>query len=163
MIKTFDDDNNENDELTHTKTIFRRHSKGSVMFSGCSPSGDVIIIDNISSTKSYDLSGWYIERQTDSQAFLRYTFADQLIITPCTTIELWSSAATSRTMSHEDEHDRSSESLEHQQSFIRVKTRLLTWNTALQWSINRLLDSNGHERAIFSHRTLTSIEQEKEE
>ncbi len=66
------DDNTE--DLIHTKTTFRRHSKGPVMFNGCSPSGDVIIIDNISTTKQYDLTGWYIERQTDTQPILQYKF-----------------------------------------------------------------------------------------
>ena len=157
------DDEIDNNELMHTKTIFRRHSKGSVMFSGCSPSGDVIIIDNISSTKSFDLTGWHIERQTDSQPFLRYTFPNQFIIPPWSTVELWSNSAASRTMSDEIEYHQSLESIdqEQQQSFIRIKTKLLTWNTALQWSVNRLLDSNGHERAIFTHRTLTSLEQEQ--
>ncbi|CAF0952254.1 unnamed protein product [Adineta steineri] len=164
------DDDIDNEELTHTKTVFRRHSKGSVMFSGCSPSGDVIVIDNISSTKSYDLTGWYIERQTDAHSFLRYTFTNNFIIPPWTTIELWSSSAANRTMPNDVEYNQSSKSIEkhqeqqqQQQSFVRVKTKLLTWNTGLQWSINRLMDSNGHERAIFTHRTLTSIEQEKEE
>jgi len=163
MIKTIDDDI-DNDDLIHTKTVFRRHSKGPVMFSGCSPSGDVIIIDNISPTRSYDLTGWCIERQTDTQPFLRYTFTDNFIIQPWTTIELWSSSANSKTMSNEREHHQSSEfDDEQQQSLVRIKTKLLTWNTALEWSVNRLFDSNGHEKAIFSHRTLTSIEQEKEE
>ena len=162
MIEALDEDVGSED-LTHTKTIFRRHSKGSVMFSGCSPSGDVIIIDNISPTKSFDLTGWHIERQTDSQPFLRYTFPDQFIIPPWATIELWSSTAASRTMANEVEHDQSSDSIEQQQSFVRIKTKLLTWNTALQWSINRLLDCNGHERAIFTHRTLTSKERDTEE
>ena len=49
---TITDSDIDNDEdLIQTKTIFRRHSKGPVMFNGCSPSGDVIIIDNISTTK----------------------------------------------------------------------------------------------------------------
>ena len=68
-ISTIDDDEN----LIHTKTIFRRHSKGPVMFNGCSPSGDVIIIDNISATKQYDLTGWYIERTIDGHR-IHYTF-----------------------------------------------------------------------------------------
>jgi hypothetical protein len=171
MTKTLDDDVNNEEELFHTKTQFRRHSKGPIMFNGCSPSGDVIIIDNISSTKAYDLTGWYIERQTDSQPFLRYTFTDKFIIPPLTTIELWSSTSTPISISNEVEHDRSSESDDQQQqqqqqqsqSFISIKTKLLTWNTARQWSINRLFNSNGCEKAIFSHRILTPIEQEKTE
>ncbi|CAF4778334.1 unnamed protein product, partial [Rotaria socialis] len=95
MAKMMDIEDNIKDEFIHTKTIFRRHSKGPVMFNGCSPSGDVIIIDNISPKKSYDLTGWYIERQTNSQKFLRYTFTDKFIIPPLATIELWSSIATS--------------------------------------------------------------------
>ncbi len=156
----------DNEDLIQTKTIFRRHSKGPVMFNGCSPSGDVIIIDNISLTRSYDLTGWYIERQTDSQPFLRYTFTDKFIIPPLTTIELWSNTATS--MSNEVEDNQLSESSEQQQqqqqkSFFSIKTKLLTWNSARQWSINRLFNSNGCEKAIFSHRILTPIEQKKEE
>ncbi len=159
-----DDINNE--DFIQIKTIFRRHSKGPVMFNGCSPSGDVIIIDNISLTRSYDLTGWYIERQTDSQPFLRYTFTDKFIIPPLTTIELWSNTATS--MSTEVEDNQLSESSEQQQqqqqkSFFSIKTKLLTWNSARQWSINRLFNSNGCEKAIFSHRILTPIEQKKEE
>ncbi len=149
------DDDINNEDLIHTKTIFRRHSKGPVMFNGCSPSGDVIIIDNINPTKPYDLTGWYIERQTDSQPFLRYTFTDKFTIPPLTTIELWSNTSTSIPESHEQQ--------QQQLSFISIKTKLLTWNTAGKWSINRLFDSNGHEKAIFSHRTLTPIEQEKKE
>jgi hypothetical protein len=166
MIKTMDDDINSED-LFQIKTIFRRHSKGPIMFNGCSPSGDVIIIDNISPKKSYDLTGWHIERQTDCQPFLRYTFTDKFIIPPLTTIELWSSTATPISMSNEIEHDQSSElddqQQQQQQSFVTIKTKLLTWNTARQWSINRLFNSNGYEKAIFSHRILTPIEQEKEE
>jgi len=161
MTKTMEDD-----DLIQTKTIFRRHSKGPVMFNGCSPSGDVIIIDNISTIKSYDLTGWYIERQTDSQPLLRYTFPDEFIIPPLTTIELWSSIGTPVSTSNQIEHNQSSESDEQQQqqqSFVSVKTKLLTWNSARQWSINRLFNSHGHEKAIFSHRILTPIEQEKEE
>ncbi len=160
-----DDINNE--DFIQIKTIFRRHSKGPVMFNGCSPSGDVIIIDNISLTRSYDLTGWYIERQTDSQPFLRYTFTDKFIIPPLTTIELWSNTSTS--MSNEVEDNQLSESSEQQQqqqqqkSFFSIKTKLLTWNSARQWSINRLFNSNGCEKAIFSHRILTPIEQKKEE
>jgi hypothetical protein len=165
MTKTMNDDIN-NEDFIQIKTIFRRHSKGPVMFNGCSPSGDVIIIDNISLTRSYDLTGWYIERQTDSQPFLRYTFTDKFIIPPLTTIELWSNTATS--MSTEVEDNQLSESSEQQQqqqqkSFFSIKTKLLTWNSARQWSINRLFNSNGCEKAIFSHRILTPIEQKKEE
>jgi hypothetical protein len=151
MTKTMDDDIH-NEDLIHTKTIFRRHSKGPVMFNGCSPSGDVIVIDNINPTKAYDLTGWYIERQTDSQPFLRYTFTDNFTIPPLTTIELWSNTAT-----------LISEATQQQSSFLSIKTKLLTWNTAGQWSVNRLFDSNGREKAIFSHRTLSPIEQEQEE
>jgi len=164
MTKTMNDDIN-NEDFIQIKTIFRRHSKGPVMFNGCSPSGDVIIIDNISLTRSYDLTGWYIERQTDSQPFLRYTFTDKFIIPPLTTIELWSNTATS--MSTEVEDNQLSESSEQQQqqqkSFFSIKTKLLTWNSARQWSVNRLFNSNGCEKAIFSHRILTPIEQKKEE
>jgi hypothetical protein len=151
MTKTMDDDIH-NEDLIHTKTIFRRHSKGPVMFNGCSPSGDVIVIDNINPTKAYDLTGWYIERQTDSQPFLRYTFTDNFTIPPLTTIELWSNTAT-----------LISEATQQQSSFLSIKTKLLTWNTAGQWSVNRLFDSNGREKAIFSHRTLSPTEQEQEE
>jgi hypothetical protein len=158
MTKTMEDDDINNEDLIQTKTLFRRHSKGPVMFSGCSPSGDVIIIDNISTTKSYDLTGWFIERQTDTQSLLRYTFTDKFIIPPLTTIELWSSSSTSISMFNETELNQSSE-----QSFVSVKTKLLTWNTARQWSINRLFDYNGREKAIFSHRTLTPIENKKDE
>lgn len=165
MTKTMNIDDNNNDELIHTKTVFRRHSKGPVMFNGCSPSGDVIIIDNISPTKSYDLTGWYIERQTDSQAFLRYTFTDQLIIPPLTTIELWSSTTVPISLSNDLESNQSSEKLDQQQpqSYVTIKTKLSTWNTARQWSINKLFDRHGREKAIFSHRTLQPIEYEKEE
>ena len=151
-----------NEDLVYTKTIFRRHSKGPVMFNGCSPSGDVIIIDNISPTKSYDLTGWYIERQTDSELFLRYTFTDRLLVSPLATIELWSSTAIPTPVSNEEEHNRSSESNEQQKSFVSIKTNLLTWNIAHQWSINRLFDCYGCEKATFSHRILPPIEQGKE-
>lgn len=165
MTKIIDEDF-DNEDLVQTKTIFRRHSKGPVMFNGCSPLGDVLIIDNISSTKSYDLTGWYIERQTDSQPLLRYTFVEKFIIPPLTTIELWSSTSTPISLTNEIEHDQSSESddqqqqQKQQQSFVTIKTKLLTWNSARQWSINRLFNSNGCEKAIFSHRILTPIEQE---
>ncbi len=151
----------DNEDFIQTKTIFRRHSKGPVMFNGCSPSGDVIIIDNISTIKSYDLTGWYIERQTDSQPLLRYTFPDRFIIPSLTTIELWSS--TSTPVSTSNQSSESDEQQQQQQSFVSIKTKLLTWNSARQWSINRLFNSHGHEKAIFSHRILTPIEQEKEE
>ncbi|CAF3386738.1 unnamed protein product [Rotaria socialis] len=163
MAKMMDIEDNIKDEFIHTKTIFRRHSKGPVMFNGCSPSGDVIIIDNISPKKSYDLTGWYIERQTNSQKFLRYTFTDKFIIPPLATIELWSSIATFMSPSNEMESNQSSEEHEQQQTFVTIKTKLLTWNTARQWSINKLFDCHGHEKAIFSHRTLTPLEYEKEE
>lgn len=145
----------ENDEdLVHTKTLFRRRSKGPVMFNGCSPSGDVIIIDNISPKKHYDLTGWYIERQTDSKPILRYTFPDRLIVPPSTTIELWSSTATPIPTSTANDE---------QQAFLTIKTPLLTWHHARQWSITRLFDSTGREKAIFLHRTLTQTEQRKNE
>ena len=86
--------NDDNEELIHMKTIFRRHSKGPVMFNGCSPSGDVIIIENISATKEFDLTGWYIERQTDIKPVLLYTFLHRFVIPPLTTVELWSALAT---------------------------------------------------------------------
>lgn len=154
----------ETEDLVQTKTIFRRHSKGPVMFNGCSPSGDVIIIDNISPNKSYDLTGWYIERQTDSQSFLRYAFTEKFLLPPLTTIELWSSTAIPVSMSDEIDADQSSESSEEQrQTFASLKIKLSTWNTARQWSINRLFNSHGQEKAIFSHRILTPSEQEKVE
>jgi hypothetical protein len=131
------DDNDEN--LIHTKTFFRRHSKGPVMFNGCSPSGDVIIIDNISTTKQYDLSGWYIERQTDSYPIpLRYTFTDGYIIPPLTTVELWARTATPIPISSETEEQQ-------QQSFTSIKTKLITWNSARQWSNTHLFDRTGRE------------------
>jgi len=146
-------DNNE--DLIHTKTIFRRHSKGPVMFNGCSPSGDVIIIENISTKKQYDLIGWYIERQTDTQPTLRYTFSHSFLLPPLTTIELWSSAATIIPISPETE--------EQQQKFVSIRTKLLTWNKARQWSITRLYDQTGRERAIFSHRTSTPTDNVRNE
>lgn len=158
MTKTMD-----KEDLIQTQTIFRRHSKGPVMFNGCSPSGDVIIIDNISSNKSYDLTGWYIERQTDSQAFIRYTFTDKFLLPPLTTVELWSNTATPiPTPDNEQSSDNSDED-QQQQTFVRMKVKLLTWNSAKQWSINRLFNSHGQEKAIFSHRILTPIEQQEEE
>ena len=144
--------------LFQITTVFRRHSKGPVMFNGCSPSGEVIIIDNISPSRSYELTGWYIERQTDSQALLRYTFTDALILAPLTSVELWSSSSVPPDTGT---HPSSSDS--QQQSFVRLRLKLLTWNTARQWSINRLFDRNGRDRAIFSHRTLTPDEVDKDE
>ena len=142
------------DDLIHTQTFFRRHSKGPVMFNGCSPSGDVIIVDNISATKHYDLTGWYIERETDCHAVLRYTFPDNFILPSLTTIELWSSTATPTPLSSEPDE---------QQSFVSIQTKLSTWNYARQWSVTRLFDRAGREKAIFSHRTLTPTEKDKNE
>jgi hypothetical protein len=151
-ITATDIDTNDED-LVHTKTVFRRHSKGPVMFNGCSPSGDVIIIDNISTTKRYDLIGWYIERQTDTQPMLRYTFTDQLIIPPLTTVELWSNTATPVPIPPETQEQQ-------QQSFVSVTAKILTWNNARQWSVTRLFDQTGREKAIFSHRTLSPTDKE---
>jgi hypothetical protein len=145
------------DDLIQTTTIFRRHSKGPVMFNGCSPHGDVIIIDNLSPRKCYDLTGWYIERQTDSEHLLRYTFPDRCLLTPLTTIELWSSAAASSLTSDDTQTHQvsdSSQDQEQQLGLIRLKTSLSTWHTARQWSINRLFDRDGRSRALFSHRLL---------
>ena len=154
-IGSADDDDGE--DLVHTKTFFRRHSKGPIMFNGCSPSGDVIIIDNISPKKHYDLAGWYIERETDTKPLLRYIIKNQFMIPPLTTVELWSSTAIPVPIppeSVEDEHQ--------QQSFVSVKTKLLTWNYARQWSLTRLFDYKGREKAIFSHQTLPSSSSDKE-
>jgi hypothetical protein len=140
--------NDINEDLIHTKTNFRRHSKGPVMFNGCSPSGDVIIIDNISPKKEYDLTGWYIERQTDIKPLLLYTFTHRFIIPPLTSVELWSSTATPIPIPTEIQEQQ-------QQSFVSIKTKLLTWNKARQWSETRLYDCLGREKAIFSHKTLT--------
>lgn len=147
-ITTTDD----NEDLIHTKTIFRRHSKGPVMFNGCSPSGDVIIIENISATKEFDLTGWYIERQTDTKPLLLYTFLHRFTIPPLTTVELWSAFATLVPIP--------AETLE-QQSFVSIKTKLLSWNSARQWSITRLYDHLGREKAIFSHQTVTPPDNER--
>jgi hypothetical protein len=147
-ISTTDD----NEELIHTKTFFRRHSKGPVMFNGCSPSGDVIIIENISSTKEFDLTGWYIERQTDTKPLLLYTFLHRFIIPPLTTVELWSALATPVPLPDETRD---------QQLFVSIKTKLISWNKARQWSVTRLYDHLGREKAIFSHRTLTCTEDER--
>lgn len=147
----------DNDEdLIHTKTLFRRHSKGPVMFNGCSPSGDVIIIDNISATKEYNLAGWHIERETDIHPMLRYTFTNQFIIPPLTTVEFWSYTATPIPIPAETQEQQ-------QQSFVSVRAKLLTWNRARQWSITRLYDHTGREKAIFSHRTLTPTDNEGKE
>ena len=142
------DNDFNNEDYVQTKTLFQRHSKGPVMFNGCSPLGDVIILDNVSPLKSYDLTGWYIERQTDSHPYLRYTFTDQLIIPPLTTIELWSSTSTPQSNENND-----------QQAYATIKTKVSTWNTAEQWSINRLFHSHGREKAIFSHRILMPSEE----
>jgi hypothetical protein len=147
------DIDNDDQDLIHTKTVFRRHSKGPVMFNGCSPSGDVIIIDNISPTKRYDLFGWYIERQTDTQPTLRYTFIDQFILPPLTTIELWSNTATPIPISPETQ-------AQQQQSFVSIKAKISTWNIARQRSVTRLFDQTGREKAIFSHRTLSPTDKE---
>ncbi|CAF1414261.1 unnamed protein product [Rotaria sp. Silwood1] len=159
IISAVDIDDND-EELIHTKTFFRRHSKGPVMFNGCSPSGDVIIIDNISTKKKYDLTGWYIERQTDTHQVLQYRFTDQFIIPPLTTIELWSSAATPIPIPPETQEQQQHQ---QQQSFVCIKTKLLTWNNARRWSITRLYDKTGHEKAVFSHQTLPSMDKEKQE
>lgn len=143
----------DNEQLIHTKTLFRRHSKGPVMFNGCSPSGDVIIIDNISSSKQFDLTGWYIERETDAKPLLIYTFLHRFVLPPLTTVELWSALATPEPIPPET-HDQP-----QQQSFVSIRTKLLTWNKARQWSITRLFDHLGREKAIFSHRTLTPTDQ----
>jgi hypothetical protein len=157
MTKTIDCINTDVD-LIETTTRFRRRSKGPVMFNGCSPLGDVIIIDNISSRKAYDLTGWYIERQTDSQAFVRYTFTEQCILPPLTSIELWTSTAVSSGSMPNEHHDNSSSKLQQEQSTVRLAIKLLTWNTARQWSSNQLFDSHGRSRALFSHQTLTTKE-----
>ena len=141
----------DNEELIQTKTLFRRHSKGPVMFNGCSPSGDVIIIDNISSSKQFDLTGWYIERQTDTKPLLLYTFLHRFVLPPLTTVELWSALATPEPIPPETP--------DQQQSFVSIRTKLLSWNKARQWSITRLYDHLGREKAIFSHRTLTPTDQ----
>ena len=156
MTKTIDHHHhleNNQDELIQTTTVFRRHSKGPVMFQGCSPSGDVIIIDNISRRKSYDLTGWYIERQTDSHSSLRYTFPSEFLLPPLTTIELWSNA-----MFHELDTQSASEG---EQRIVRMAVTLSTWNRADDWSRNQLFDCDGLCRADFSHRTLTSMEKEE--
>ncbi|CAM4770559.1 unnamed protein product [Rotaria magnacalcarata] len=166
------------EELVLTKTIFRRHSKGPVMFNGCSPSGDVVIIDNISQRKSYNITGWppsikdiwkasdfnigrpvwmiswYIERETDTQPLLRYILTGQFIIPPSTTIELWSSTTTPTPIPPETQEQQ-------QQSFVCIRTKLPTWNVARRWSVTRLFDHTGREKAIFSHKTLTPIDEGK--
>lgn len=153
-ISATDKNINDDKDLIHTKTIFRRHSKGPVMFNGCSPSGDVIIIDNISTKKHYNLAGWQIERQVDTQPILRYTFTNQFLIPPLTTVELWACTATPIPIP-EDTKDQ------QQQSFVSIKTKLLTWNKAREWSTTRLYDHHGREKAIFSHKTLTPPDNEK--
>jgi hypothetical protein len=148
--------NGNNEDLIQTKTLFRRYSKGPIMFNGCSPSGDVIIIDNISPRKQYDLAGWYIERQTDTQPILRYIIKNQFIIPPLTTVELWSNKATPVPIPPETQEQQ-------QQSFVSVKTKLLTWNHARKWSLTRLFDYTGREKAVFSHQTLSSSDKEIKE
>ena len=145
----------DNDELIHTKTIFRRHSKGPVMFNGCSPSGDVIIIDNISPNKEFDLIDWYIERQTDTKPLLLYTFLHRFTLPPLTTVELWSALATPEPIPPEIHEEQ-----QQQQSFVSIRTKILSWNKARQWSITRLYDHLGREKAIFQHRTLTPSDQQ---
>ena len=116
------------------------------MFNGCSPAGDVIIIENISQRKSYDLTGWYIERETDSQPYILYVFKHRFILPPMTTIELWSRSSTPTPIASEAPD----------QTFVSVRTNLSSWNKARLWSNTKLFDSTGREKAIFSHRTLTS-------
>lgn len=146
------DDDEENEDLTYVKTHFRRHSKGPVMFNGCSPSGDVVIIDNISPIKAYNITGWYIERETDTQPLLRYIFTGQFILPPLTTVELWASTAIPIPLPPETEDQQ-------QQSFVCIKTKLPTWNSARRWSVTRLFDHTGREKAVFSHKTLTPTDQ----
>ena len=40
------------------------------------------------------------------------------------------------------------------------KGKLLTWNKARQQSTTKLYDRTGREKAIFSHRTITSTDNE---
>lgn len=136
------------DDLIETKTVFRRQSKGPILFNGCSPHGDVIILDNISPTKPYDLSGWYIERETDANTVISYRFPENSFVAPLTSIELWSSQ-------NQMKIDLSTNS----ESVVRIRIDLPSWNVARHWSLTRLFDSNGRQRALFSHRTLSTIDQ----
>lgn len=133
-------------QLIYVTTQFRRRSKGPVMFNGCSPAGDVIIIENLHSKKSYDLSGWTIERQTDTEPMLKYVIPDRLVLPASGSVEF---LAKNAPLSIGDYRHRV------------IRTDLTTWNPARQWSITRLFDGFGNEKAIFLHRILSDNEQKK--
>ncbi|CAF0877882.1 unnamed protein product [Didymodactylos carnosus] len=136
------------DHLLRT-TLFRRRSKGPVMFNGCSPHGDVIIIDNISSKKTYDLSNWLIERQVDSKPKLFFDFPSGFIIPPQSAVELWASEHYVHSNKYVQEKNDDGHII------IRVQTKMKSWNEARDFSITKLFDASKRERAVFTHRTLT--------
>lgn len=138
------DEKDEN--LIFTKSLYRRRSKGPIMFNGCSPCGNVIIVENICKKKTFDLSGWSIERQTDSHPMISFTFPSNFVLGPSTSVELWSRKATPIPPCS---------TFNDQQITLVKKVELSTWNRAENWSISRLFDATGREKAIFLHRTLT--------
>lgn len=154
MTKIIDETCENQNGFIESTTVFRRHSKGPVMFNGCSPAGDMIIIDNISQKKTYDLTGWYIERQTDLHSFIRYSFPDHYLLPPLTTVELCCETDV------QCQIDSPSENVDNEQKIVRLVVPFSTWNRAEQWSRNHLYDLDGFCRAQFSHRTLPMNEKE---
>ncbi|CAF1501920.1 unnamed protein product [Didymodactylos carnosus] len=140
--------NIDDDHLLRT-TLFCRRSKGPIMFNGCSPLGDVIIIDNISSKKTYDLSGWSIERQVESKPKLYFEFPSGFIIPSQATVELWASEH----YSHSNKYIQEKSDDGH--LIIRIQMTVKSWNEAHEFSTTKLFDTSKRERAIFTHRTLS--------
>lgn len=135
------------DELIQVTSQFRRRSKGPVIFNGCSPAGDVILIENLHAKKFYDLSGWTIERQTDSQPLLKYVLPKYLTLRPGVVLELWA------------QNGRPTD--EKSDGQLIVRTDLSTWNAAKVWSITTLFDRSGKEKATFLHRILSEKERQR--
>ena len=134
------------DEYFYITTQFRRRSKGPIIFNGCSPAGDVILIENLHSKKFYDLSGWSIERQTDSKPLLEYVLPKHCLLPPGAILELWT--------------ENGQPTIDNDEQMI-IRTDLSTWNCAKQWSITTLFDQFHQEKATFIHRILSENEKKK--
>lgn len=139
---------NDDDHLYFVTTQFRRRSKGPVIFNGCSPAGDVILIENLHSKKLYDLSGWSIERQTDSDPLLKYVLPKHSSLPAGSTLELWA--------------ENGQPTFENDDQLI-IRTDLPSWNLAKKWSVTTLYDNTGKEKAMFLHRILSEKERKCKE
>lgn len=140
-INKKDDDNNKLSKYA-LKHKANRYVSGAIGILETSINGEYVVLENLSSTKTVNLNGWYLHRFVPDQSInILYKFINEISLKSGDKLRVWSKGSSSKLTSTPGFLDIIANDIEN-------------WGVYSKYSVTKLINSDGIDKAILTQTLL---------